>query len=228
MMARYSAMGDSIPAGRGLSQMESGTCSSSDLAYPAKIGSQKGLLVDNLACSGATMLNVAVYQVGQAFAGSSPQLITIQAGANDVKWQDFLRKCYFATCGTEFDTQTASRLLAKLASSTSAALNAIDQQSGGVPPQVRVIGYYNPLPPGCNRLEPRITKSELAWINSETAALNQTLENASRNFSFASFAPLDFSGHELYTSDPWVQNWRDPAPLHPNEEGQQAIAQQVN
>jgi hypothetical protein len=49
------------------------------------------------------------------------------------------------------------------------------------------------------------------------------LAQGAKTFDFAVATP-NFSGHELCTSQPWVQNLTDPAPLHPNAAGGLAIA----
>jgi hypothetical protein len=75
--------------------------------------------------------------------------------------------------------------------------------------------------------QPAITAAEAQWLNDQLATLNQTILSAASGYSFARYAPVDFSGHELCTSRPWVQGINSSAPLHPTAAGQRAIAQAV-
>ena len=49
------------------------------------------------------------------------------------------------------------------------------------------------------------------------------LAQGAQTFGFGVIDP-SFTGHELCTADPWVQGPGDPAPLHPTEAGELAIA----
>jgi hypothetical protein len=49
------------------------------------------------------------------------------------------------------------------------------------------------------------------------------LQQGANLFGFGVATPK-FTGHELCTSDPWVQGPTDPAPMHPNASGELAIA----
>ena len=53
--------------------------------------------------------------------------------------------------------------------------------------------------------------------------LNTVLAEGAQVFGFGVADP-PFAGHELCTSDPWVQGPGDPAPLHPTATGELAIA----
>jgi lysophospholipase L1-like esterase len=238
----YVALGDSVAAGLGLSPMQPGTnpaCGVSSEAYPALVASALGRPYQTAACSGATMGDLFTEQhidstgqdiapqINTAFANDKPSLITITAGANDVHWSDFIGKCYATTCGTTADQVTSAQLMVALRVKLAYALQDIRLRSAGSPPKVIVTGYYNPLSMACAQPQTGLTPDEITWLDSQGAALNQVLANTVSHYSFARFAPVDFSGHELCTSDPWVQGPQDAAPLHPTAEGQQAIARSV-
>lgn len=235
---QYAALGDSIAAGLGLeSSAGSDTrCGRSHNSYANIVAEQRGLELAHIACSGADMGDLTTQQriigpnpppqLETAFAGGTPKLITITAGANDTRWAYFLRKCYTRTCGTNTDQRIADSLLTNLNTKTQRALHDIERRSSESPPETIVTGYYNPLE-GCSGVEPRITSDELAWLESQTEALNDTLRNASNQFNFVTFVPISFSGHSICSSDPWVQTLDDSAPFHPTYEGQQAIARQI-
>lgn len=236
---QYAALGDSIAAGLGVPDPtdSDGHCGRSSGSYVNEVANFRGLAVSNFACEGAKMGDLISKQsvrgpnlppqLDGAFAGGTPELITITAGANDVRWQDFLRKCYAATCGTSRDTRVASSLIATLGVKTQLVLQDIQQRSSGSPPEVILTGYYLPLSEACAQVEPRLTLEEISWINDQTTQLNQTLENAASQSGLATFVPIDFTGHDICSSDPWVQMLDDPAPFHPTLEGQHAIARAV-
>lgn len=232
----YAALGDSIAAGAGLPENNNGTCDRSAAAYPYHIAAVLNVSFIHVACQGATMNDLLVSQrivgpnpapqLDSAFAAGTPQLITITAGANDARWQTVLLRCLRRTCGTDSDTRTVQVTLASLHNETQAVFNEIAMRSSGTTPQVVLTGYYNPIA-SCVGADSRITSSELAWINDQLHSLNQTLASAAAGYSFVTFVPIDFTGHDLCSSDPWVQGTRNPAPLHPTAAGQQAIAQMI-
>jgi lysophospholipase L1-like esterase len=72
-----------------------------------------------------------------------------------------------------------------------------------------------------------ISPSEADWWRAQTVSLNKTVSDVVSNYTFAKFAPVDFSGHEFCTNTPWIQDLSATAPFHPTIEGQSAIAQAV-
>jgi lysophospholipase L1-like esterase len=194
----------------------------------------------NIACSGATAGDLFTEQhlsgtsrdiapqLSTAFANGTPSLITVTAGANDTYWQYFIRKCYVSTCGTNTDRTLAAGLLAALQLKFAYALNNISLRSNGQPPRVVLTGYYEPFSAACAQQQTNVTAQELAWLNSQTQAINGVIANAaSQHSSFVRYAPVSFSGHELCSANPWVQGLNDAAPFHPTAQGQRVIAQAV-
>lgn len=236
---QYAALGDSIAAGDGLPESNNpgdAACDRSAQAYPYYVAAALGFDFIHVACKGATMNDLLVSQniagpnpapqLDSAFAAGTPELITITAGANDTHWQTILLKCLRRTCGTASDARTLQSALTTLQTETQAVLRSISQRSSGAPPQVVLTGYYNPIA-SCASAEQRVTDEELAWISSQLNSLNQTLANAAAGYTFATFAPISFTGHDLCSPDPWVQAANDPSPLHPTATGQQAVAQMI-
>jgi lysophospholipase L1-like esterase len=237
---RYAALGDSVAAGLGLppaGEDQDARCGRSTQAYPYRVAQSQGLTLLHLACSGATAGDLITQQrlngpnispqLEAAFAGGTPRLITITAGANDVQWANSLRFCYASDCGSVTDTAAINIALAALQLKYQYAMNDIRQRSGGQPPTVIVTGYYNPLSSECANFQQNITAKELEWLNAAVGALNQTIEGVVVMYPFARFVPIDFTGHSICSGDPWVQGLADPAPFHPTEEGQRVIAQSV-
>ena len=60
-------------------------------------------------------------------------------------------------------------------------------------------------------------------LSSRLATLNAVLAKGAAEFGFTSVKP-DFTGHQLCTTQPYVQGLGDPAPFHPTAMGQLAIA----
>jgi lysophospholipase L1-like esterase len=237
----YVALGDSVAAGLGLPVAPGSdpACGVSNRAYPALVASSLDMPYQNFACSGATAGDLVTEQhlsgtsrdiepqLDRAFAGGTPQLITITAGANDMYWQYFARKCYISTCGTATDQAFVDSFQSILALKLEYALQSIQYRSNGDAPRVVLTGYYQPLSAACSVRQPAITTAEAQWLNDQLATLNQTISSAASGYSFARYAPVDFSGHELCTTRPWVQGINSNAPLHPTAAGQRAIASAV-
>jgi lysophospholipase L1-like esterase len=186
----YAALGDSIAAGQGLPPSDLDTrCDRSSQAYPYKVAKERNLKLIHAACSGATVGDLVTSQgvsgpnirpqLDTAFAGGTPRLVTITAGANDVEWFNFLRKCYSSTCGTEADEAITSGLRGVLRGKLFFALLGIQERSNGSPPTVVITGYYNPFSARCTTLQSQLTASELSWIAKQVTSLNQALKEVS-------------------------------------------------
>jgi lysophospholipase L1-like esterase len=238
---RYVALGDSVAAGVGLPTVPGSdpACGVSNQAYATLVAANTGLPYQNLACSGATVGNLFTEQhlsgtnrdiepqLTRAFAGGTPSLITITAGANDIYWQYFIQQCSVRTCGTNADQVTARGLIRAMQAKLNYALYYIWAHSEGHSPQVILTGYYRPFSTACAQQQTALTATELAWLNGQNDALNQAIARTTAHYSFARFAPVDFTGHELCTADSWIQGPSDFAPFHPTVAGQQVMAQAV-
>jgi lysophospholipase L1-like esterase len=231
----YVALGDSVASGAGLGGNLNATCDRSSSAYPTLLASKLGTTVTNLACSGAKV-DEGIYgnqkrdastitpQLEAAFAGGTPDLITLTIGANDVRWANYLRDCYVFECGSALDKARAVVYRADLRYELSKALTIIQQRSNGTPPTVLVNGYYSPFSrTACSATE-KITLKERLWINEQKGYLNDSLRTVTRSFSFAKYVPVDFGSHKVCSSNTWLQGPNATAPFHPNAAGQQAIA----
>jgi lysophospholipase L1-like esterase len=69
----------------------------------------------------------------------------------------------------------------------------------------------------------RLIEQKIDPLISQLDQLNFVLAQGAKAFEFAVATP-NFTGHELCTSQPWVQGLSDAAPLHPNAAGGLAIA----
>lgn len=209
-------------------------CGRSDQAYPSLVAKKIDLSLSSFACSGATAQdlfssqtagsNDLSPQIEAAFKQGRPALITITVGANDARWVDFIRLCYVSHCDTKTSTTFANSYLQSLQLKLYYALFDINERSGGKPPQVYLTGYYDPFSSACQGVEPRITASELTWLQREQRDLNHTLQNIASNYQFVTYVPVSFAGHDICSGASWVQDLNDQAPFHPTAAGQQAIA----
>jgi lysophospholipase L1-like esterase len=160
-----------------------------------------------------------------AFANGTPEVITATIGANDIRWTQFIRQCYVTRCGFAVDNARTKIYRADLRIELVRMLNQIHTNSAGNPPRVLLSGYYSPIASTECLAANRITAAEASWLNDQTARMNQAIRSVIPLFSFAEFVPLDFRGHELCSSDPWVQGLEAAAPIHPTSAGQAAIAE---
>lgn len=233
----YAALGDSVAAGSGLSGGSS-PCYQSTEAYGYIVSGSTGLPLHHLACIGAKA-DEGLYgsqerdgyllpaQVDQAFTGGSPSLITLTIGANDARWTQFIRQCYYVRCGYDIDTARYAAYLADLKLELNIALARIYTLSGGTPPQVIITGYYQPFGAATCADTNGLTSSEMTWLNGRTDALNTAISGTVTKYSFARYAPVSFAGHELCSGSAWIQGPNEALPFHPTATGQQAIAAAV-
>jgi lysophospholipase L1-like esterase len=233
--SNYVALGDSVAAGAGLGANLDTICDRSSAAYPALLAQSLGTSVNNLACSGAKV-DEGIYgsqvrggtslspQIDAAYANGKPDLITITIGANDVRWQGFVRDCYVWECGSSLDKARAVVYRADLRYELYMALKRIDQLSGKTEPTVLVNGYYNPIPKSDCDVTSEISATEAAWLGEQKNYLNQSIRTTASYFDFARYVPSNFGGHKLCSAESWVQGPNDVAPLHPNAAGHQALA----
>ena len=165
------------------------------------------------------------------FAGSKPDLATLTVGANDAHWTAILTECYKAECSEASDAPAVTAGLATVSDGLKSALSQVQSKYPVSPPHIIVTSYYQVFPAtapsnACVNLT-GIDASEISWVRQLQTKLNDTIKQAVSGYSFAAFVPVDFSGHELCTSDPWVQGLGDKQPFHPTQAGQAAFAKAV-
>jgi len=238
---KYAALGDSVAAGVGLATPltvppSQSVCGRTAESYPSLVSKALDMPLTDATCSGATAGDLITDQRGSpeqppqldtAFAAGRPSLMTITAGANDVHWEQFLYTCYYTDCATVSSSATAAALRGVLRAKLVSVFSSIQFRSNGQPPTVMYTGYYNPVSAACEGHTQAITAAELKWFNDQVTALNGALQSVIRLYPFVHFVPIDFSGHDICSPDPWVQGLTSPRPFHPTAAGQQAIAQAV-
>jgi lysophospholipase L1-like esterase len=233
----YIALGDSVSAGDGLLyDYDSSACNRTNQSYPSILASHLNLKLYFLACSGATFsqgingpqdvndLTIAS-QISQLPNLPKPKIITLTAGANDADWIGNITSCYLGNCGGPEQTLVTNQKISAVGQSLTKTLNSIQSIYKNNPPTVIVTSYYDPFSSknlSCSDVY-KLTPDDASFLDSELNNLDNQIEQTTKSFSFVKFVSLNFSGHELCTSNPWVQGLTDNAPFHPNSDGQAYI-----
>jgi lysophospholipase L1-like esterase len=232
-------MGDSTAAGAGLppasgSSSLSRVCGRSQDSYAQDLAAVNGWRVLNLACNNATIARGLLGPQDRHGKTIAPQLATAQRarnasvvivniGANDLGWATMVRYCAAAPrCDDKATTAYFQQQLASFSKDYLELLSQLATMPGH--PLVIINRYYDPFGPEQNCLRPvGLTPAKLATLTSRLGTLNAVLAKGAAEFRFLSPQP-DFTGHQLCTSQPYVQWFDDPAPFHPTALGQLAIA----
>ncbi len=209
-------------------------CRRSADAYAADLAAVNSWDVLDLACSGATIQDgilgpqqagsiTVPAQLAQARQAANAKLIIVSIGANDVGWSGLVGLCAAATsCADSASTAYFQQHLNTFASQYYQLL----EQLALLPahPRVLINLYYNPFDPGQGCLNGHgLDAAKEGTLTKLLDALNQVLANGATAASQTPVQP-DFTGHALCDPDPYVQGVGDPAPFHPTEAGELAIA----
>jgi GDSL-like lipase/acylhydrolase family protein len=233
-------IGDSTAAAIGNPRLPDGTpldraCGRSSESYAADLALVNTWNVLNLACSGATVQNgllgaqvfgsgtVAPPQLGEAQRATHAKVIIVSVGADDVQWSIMTKLCVASTvCNDKVSNAYFNQLTSDFTRSYYELLGDLAALPGA--PDILVNEYYSPFGPDLSCLSKYgITAAKEKVLASRLAQLNTVLAQGAQTFGFGVAQP-QFTGHELCTSDPYVQGPGDPAPLHPTAAGELAIA----
>jgi lysophospholipase L1-like esterase len=232
-------MGDSTAAGLGLPAVPRASplgrvCGRSQDSYAQVLAAVNGWRVLNLACSNATIAHGLLGrqhrhgksippQLATALRARNASVIIVNVGANDLGWAAMVRYCAVAQrCDDKATTAYFQQQLASFSKDYLELLSQLATLPGR--PRVIVNQYYDPFGPEQNCLHNAgLTPAKLATLTSRLTTLNAVLSKGATEFGFLSPQP-DFTGHQLCTSQPYVQWFGDPAPFHPTALGQLAIA----
>jgi hypothetical protein len=236
---RVVVIGDSTAAGAGLpaaagASATAQACGRSADAYPADLAAANGWNVLNLACNGATIRQGLLGPQDHRGQRLPPQLdvaqqarhaaaVIVSVGADDLHWAMMLHYCAAAPrCD---DRATTAYFQQQLASFSKDYLELLSRLAAlPAHPHVIINQYYDPFgpQPGCLSGE-GLTTAKLATLTARLAALNTVLANGAAQFGFSAPQP-QFTGHQLCSPLSYVQSPGSPAPFHPTEMGQLAIA----
>jgi hypothetical protein len=190
--------------------------------------------VMNLACNSATISQgllgpqsrggqTVPAQIDAALRAKDASEVIVSVGADDLNWSTVLRLCAVAkTCDDKATTAYFQQQLAKFSKNYLQLLSWLDALPSH--PQVIINRYYDPFDLQLKCLNSvGLTASKLRTLTSRLETLNAVLAKGAAEFGFTSVRP-DFTGHQLCTTQPYVQGLHDPAPFHPTAIGQLAIA----
>ena len=188
----------------------------------------------NLACNSATISQgllgpqsrggqTVPAQIDAALRAKHASEVIVSVGADDLNWSTVLRLCAVAkTCDDKATTAYFQQQLAKFSKNYLQLLSWLDALPSH--PQVIINRYYDPFDLQLKCLNSvGLTTSKLRTLTSRLETLNAVLAKGAAEFGFTSVRP-DFTGHQLCTTQPYVQGLHDPAPFHPTAIGQLAIA----
>lgn len=250
----YVALGDSYAAGPLIPYQVDVTCLRSDANYPSLVAAAlHPPRFTDASCSGATTADMAKSQPVVFGTPPPPQLdalsatttlVTLTIGGNDIDFATIADTCSLlslldplgAPCQAHFTSGGSDQLRAQIAAtapSVGSVLAAIHRRSPKA--TVLLVGYPDLLPatgPGCWPLVP-IADGDVAYLNGVEQALNAMLASqaAAHGATYVNTYTTSL-GHDMcqLLGPKWIEGFIPTlpgAPLHPNEFGEQAMADQV-
>jgi lysophospholipase L1-like esterase len=238
--AQAVVIGDSTAAGWGLPwgpkpTAEEQACGRSPESYAADLAAANQWNVLNLACGSATIANgligpevlyngeIAPPQLPEVEAATHAKVVIVSVGADDLSWSVMTKLCAAsAVCDDKVSSAYFNQLLSTFTRNYYQLLSDLDRLPAH--PAVLVNEYYSPFGPDVSCLQQYgMTQAKVKVLLARLGQLNTVLAQGASLFGFGVATPR-FTGHELCTTDPWVQGPSDAAPLHPNAAGELAIA----
>jgi lysophospholipase L1-like esterase len=233
-------IGDSTASGWGLPWESNATsldeaCGRSSESYAEDLAAADHWDVLNLACGSGTIENgllgpevlyngqIAPPQLPQAAAATHAKVVIVSVGADDLSWSVMTELCAAsAVCDDNVTNAYFTQLLDTFTRNYYQLLSDLSQLPAH--PAVLINQYYSPFGSDLSCLQQYgMTQSKVQVLQARLQQLNTVLQQGANLFGFGVATPK-FTGHELCTSDPWVQGPTDPAPMHPNASGELAIA----
>lgn len=218
---QYVALGDSYAAGFGSAPTRD-DCGRTTVAYPALLARETNgkVAFRNAACTGATTADV-IRQATTLTARTG--LVTITAGANDLRFRQVLAACANAATAAACrrGDATVDRRLKALPRDLTRMIRAVTTAA----PDARVVVTGYPLPFAKARSCPSVPLSAKvrARANQVVTGLNRALvAAAARNRVRYVDVDKEFAGHALCSTRPWLvgtSGLRDNTALHPTATG---------
>ena len=252
----FVALGDSYAAGNLIPDSPAGSpagCLRSTHNYSGDVAAALGVTgYTDAACSGATTVNMTQQQ--STTVGTNPpqlnalavndSIVTVTIGGNDVGFSGILKECAILSATSPFGNPCQKHYTAGGADQLAAAVAATGPKVATVLQEIRarapqalilLVGYPDILPnagSGCWPLVP-IAHGDVPYLRGTEIGLNQTLATvaAANGASYVDTYTASI-GHDACQSPgtKWVEGLvpTSPAyPFHPNQRGQQAMANQV-
>lgn len=216
----YVALGDSYSSGLGTGRYQHARCRRSALAYPVLWHETHASSLRFVACTGATVADVAGTQASALRAETN--LVTLSVGGNDAGFVSVLRTCHLG--GEARCSAAVTRAETFVRTVLPARLDALHAEIRRRAPDamVVVVGYPRLFEPG--PCPGGLSEPNRAAINrgADTLATVLAERAAAAGFTFLDARPR-FAGHGVCAADPWL-NDLDPLRLtesyHPNARGQ--------
>ena len=246
--ADYVNIGDSFSAGAGLGNLvpDSNTfCLRSASNFAHIVAARRTLTLDDVSCSGAdtTDLTNSQYlgvppQLDALSGVGRPRLVTVQLGGNDADlFSDAIRRCgdaaaddpYGAPCTERDSADLFASIDTTIFPSLRVALRRIKIGAQGA--RVLVVGYPYLVPrtTGCYP-RVRVAAGDVPMVRKLENALNNSIRRAAdeSGVQFVDVAAAS-NGRDACAAPEtrWVEpqeGSRTAATMHPNERGQQAVA----
>jgi hypothetical protein len=154
---------------------------------------------------------------------SGVKTVIVSIGANEMHWAQLMELC---VASPSCDDSASAAWFAQALDSFTIDYYDLLQRLAALPglPRVIVDEYYDPLPlkPECPS-QPALSAAKSAVLLDRLTTFNTVLADGAASFGFDAVTP-SFVGHELCTTESFVQGLGDPAPLHPTAAGEIAIA----
>jgi lysophospholipase L1-like esterase len=233
-------MGDSTASGYGLPWATSSTpldqgCGRSADSYALDLATSNGWNVDNLACGSATIPNgllgaqvlangqIAAPQFLLASEATHAKLVIVSVGADDMQWGVMTQLCAGGgVCNDKISGAYFNQLLSTFTRHYYELLSELTDLPWH--PKVLINEYYSPFGSSVSCLSHYgMTQAKASDLTSRLSQLNTVLAQGAGAFGFGVAQP-QFTGHELCSPDSYVQGPADAAPMHPNIQGELAVA----
>ncbi|MEU6368659.1 SGNH/GDSL hydrolase family protein [Streptomyces sp. NPDC046931] len=245
----YVALGDSYASAPAVPDQVDANCKRSDRNYPSLVAAYARARLRDVTCSGATTAEMTAPQ-GTAPAqfsalGRRTDLVTVSIGGNDVGFTTVLGTCarltasdptgapcraFFTDGGRDRLTDTVERTAPKIAR----VIRGVRQRS----PHARIllVGYPDLFPEngvGCTSGSVPFAAGDFPYLRDKEKELNTMLAREAYRHGAGyvdTYTPT--IGHDLCrpTGQRWIETLSPAtpaAPLHPNAEGEQAMAAAV-
>ncbi|MGV9245782.1 SGNH/GDSL hydrolase family protein [Streptomyces sp. NPDC003710] len=245
----YVALGDSYASAPVIPDEVDANCKRSDHNYPSLVAAYARAGLRDVTCSGATTAEMTAPQ-GTAPAqfaalGRRTDLVTVSIGGNDVGFTTVLGTCarltasdptgapcraFFTDGGHDRLTETVERTAPKIAR----VIRGVRQRSPHA--RILVVGYPDLFPEngvGCTSGSVPFAAGDFPYLRDKEKELNRMLAGEAYRHGAGyvdTYAPT--IGHDLCrpTGQRWIETLSPAtpaAPLHPNAEGEQAMAAAV-
>lgn len=190
---KYVALGDSVAAGQGGGDYVD-ACLRSPAGYPALLDAQpKVSLLRNAACTGATITDVTVNQLGQVNRGTT--LVTVTVGANGVDLQRLYAACASGQtpveCGAALNDAATYLNSGQVPAQLGALIAGIDDRSPRA--TIVVTGYPVPFASGLSAVADSVNQL-VELLNTQLALTALTAATPDLDVVWA---PVEFGAHRV-------------------------------